>query len=177
MVYIHISGSPGSGKTTFGKTLKKIFPKYKIIETDGFVTCKDRKKRDKLHSMKYKVAFIFNIYRTKFTYYESKFKNIIFVGILDNSVPNGSTYKHDFDHKIFFEISNIDLIKRYYTREVKNGILLSNNYLKDVANRKLHIRSSDEILKYHKNDIKLHKKMNYKFMSDKQIINFIKKIK
>ena len=36
MVNIHISGSPGTGKTTLGLRLKKLFPKYKIVETDLF---------------------------------------------------------------------------------------------------------------------------------------------
>ena len=50
-----------------------------------------------------------------------------------SSVPDGSMYiNKDFDYKIFLNVSDIELFKRYYTREVKNGILSNNKYLKEA---------------------------------------------
>ena len=83
MVNVHISGIPGSGKSTLGIKLQKKFPKFKIIETDGFISNKDRKERNKIKNMKGKKKFIFNIYKKKFNYYDKKYKNIIYVGILN----------------------------------------------------------------------------------------------
>ena len=61
MVYIHISGTPGSGKTTLGKKLSKLFSNFKVVETDGFVTNKDRKKRDKYIKSKILIILFYKI--------------------------------------------------------------------------------------------------------------------
>jgi len=173
---IHITGSAGSGKTTLGKKLIKLFPKYKIIETDGFITSKDRIKRDKLKTTKEQVNFIFNIYNNKFNYYNKKYKNIIYIGLLDSSVPNGKIFnKVTFDYKLYLRITLSEFIKRYYTREVKNGILTDKKYINMVVKKKWYVLSSDELITQYNNDIKNYKKLKYKLMTDKEIIKFIKK--
>jgi len=177
MVSIHISGTPGSGKSTLGIKLQKMFPNFKVVETDKFVTNANREERNKYKNMKDKKKIIFDIYKKKFNYYEKKYKNIIYVGILDSSVPDGSLYiNKDFDHKIFLNISDIELFKRYYTREVKNGILSSDKYIKDAIDGKWYILSSKEVLSWHKKHIVEHKKLGYKLMTEKQIILFLSKL-
>jgi shikimate kinase len=171
---IHISGSSGSGKTTLGKKLIKLFPKYKIIETDKFITNKDRTKRDKIKTNKERIKFIFDIYDRKFKYYNKKYKNIIFIGLLDSSVPNGKIFnKVKFNHRLYLKISLNEFIKRYYTREVKNGILTQKKHINMVINKKWYIPSSDEVIKSYNSDIKTYKKLKYNFMTDKEIIKFI----
>ena len=174
---IHLSGSPGTGKTTLGKKLKKLFPYYMIVETDSFVTSKDRRERDKIKTVKNKIKFIFDIYKKKFNYYNKKYKNIIYIGILNSSVPNGKLYKTKFDYNIFYNIKLTELIKRYYTREVKNGILTKNKYLKMVADGSWDILSGNKLVTLHKEDINEHEKMGYKLMTEDKIINFISKLK
>ena len=158
MVNIHISGSPGTGKTTLGLRLKKLFPKYKIVETDGFITDYNRKQRNSIKDIKFKIKFIKSIYKKRFNYYDNKYKKVIYIGILDSSIPDGSLYIRDFDYKIFMTISNEDLIKRYYGRNPKSKI------------------KKKDLLYSKKIDIKRHKKLNYIFLKENQIINFIKKI-
>jgi len=177
MVNIHISGTPGSGKSTLGIKLQKMFPKFKIVETDKFVSRANRKKRNKYKYMKDKKKFIFDIYKKKFNYYDKKYKNIIYVGILDSSVPDGSLYiNKEFDYKIFLNVSDIELIKRYYTREVKEALLSNDKYIKEVIKGEWYILSSEEVLSSHKERITDHKPLEYKLMKEKQIINLIKKL-
>ena len=102
MVLIHISGTPGSGKSTLGVKLQKMFPDFKIVETDGFVSHNMRKKRDELKTLAQKKKFIFDIYKQKFNYYNDRYEDIIYVGILDSSVPDGTLYTtQKFDYNIF----------------------------------------------------------------------------
>ena len=109
MVNIHISGTPGSGKSTLGIKLQKMFPNFKIIETDNFVSNVDREKRNKYKKMKDKKKFIFDIYKKKFNYFDNKYKDIIYVGVLDSSVPDGTLYiDKEFDYYIYLNISDIE---------------------------------------------------------------------
>ena len=176
MVLVHISGSPGSGKSTLGYKLSKLFPKFKIIETDRFVTNKDRIKRDKHKLLKDRRKFISNIYQNKFNYYNKKYKNIIYVGILNSSMQGALYKKQKFDYKIFLNVSNLELFKRYYGREVVNGILTSDKYIRKSIKGEWYILSSTEVLEWHKKEIGQHKKLGYVLMTEKQIINLIKKI-
>jgi adenylate kinase family enzyme len=158
MVNIHISGSPGTGKTTLGIKLKSLFPKYKIVETDGFITDNNRKKRNSIKDSKSKIKFIKSIYKKKFNYYDNKYKKIIYIGILDSSIPDGSLYIRNFDYKIFMTISNKEYLKRYYGRE-------PNSIDKEI-----------DLLNSKKIDIKRHKKLKYIMLKENQIIDLIKKI-
>ena len=176
MVNVHISGTPGSGKSTLGIKLQKMFPKFKIVETDKFVSKADRRERDKYKYLKDRRKFISNIYQNKFNYYDKKNKNIIYVGILNSSMQGVLYKKQNFDYKIFLNISDIELIKRYYTREVKDGILSSDRNIKNAIDGKWYILSSTEVLSWHKASIIDHKNLGYKMMTEKQIINLIKKL-
>ncbi len=178
MVLIHISGTPGSGKSTLGVKLQKMFPDFKIVETDGFVSHNMRKKRDELKTLAQKKKFIFDIYKQKFNYYNDRYEDIIYVGILDSSVPDGTLYTtQKFDYNIFLKVSDVQLLKRYYIRRVSNDILTDDKYIKMVINNELYILSSKEVLEWNKKNINDHEKLKYKFMTENQIINLIKKLK
>jgi adenylylsulfate kinase-like enzyme len=41
-IIIHISGFPGSGKTTLGEKIQKIFKNTIVYDTDGFIQKKEK---------------------------------------------------------------------------------------------------------------------------------------
>jgi hypothetical protein len=101
-------------------------------------------------------------------------------GSLDNFAPPNNIYDINADYKFVLDIPLNELMKRYYLRiylEEQNVTRkVFQDYWKKLSEGIYNIRSSDDIIKDHKKYNDWHKKNNYIFLSDKQIINSIRKI-
>jgi len=186
-IIIHISGFPGSGKTTLGEKIKKIFKNIIVYDTDGFIQhhTLEGKQLLKLESNKkfkeYKILWKKTI-KNKINSFISKYKNkiIVFVGSLDNFAPSNTIYNIKADYKFCLDVSLNELMKRYYLRiyymEQKSTKEQSENYWNNLSKEIYHINGSDNMIKDHEKYNKWHKDNNYIFLNDRQIINEIKNI-
>ena len=126
---IHISGFPGSGKTTLGNKLQQIFGKKVIVyDTDEFIQHHNDngkkllklekdiysgKKKMKEYNILWK-----QIMKKSINDFIKKHPNkiIIFTGSLDNFSRKGLLYKIKADHKFILDVSLPIIMKRYYLR-------------------------------------------------------------
>jgi adenylate kinase family enzyme len=181
---IHISGTPGTGKTTLGYNIQKKHPKFKIFDTDQFLTEKDHTKirRAKSKSIAKKIWNTIIETRLKIFLKMNENKVVILIGDLTNGSPDGTRYNlnklknKDKINKIFYYVDLSILIKRYYKRDVCNGLLKDNKFLNGIIAGHYDIPSTKQFIKMNRDDIKWHKKDNYVFMNEKQIINLMAEI-
>lgn len=192
-ILIHISGFPGSGKTTLGTVIKKMFgSKVIVYDTDNFIQhhTKEGKKLLLLEKQitngnktihDYKILWK-EIIKNKIEDFTLKYhkKIIIFVGSLDNFAPPNTIYNIDAEYKFLLDVPLDEVMKRYYLRiyldNQSKSKTKSKEYWKKISEDIYHIASSDYIIKEYKKYNLWHKKNNYKFLSDIQIINQIKTI-
>lgn len=169
---IHISGTPGSGKTYLGKKIKKKYPKFVVYDTDLFLH--GVKKSEVRTKTKWK-----NTLERRINSFirKNKRKFIIFVGDLNNYSPDGSRYIiKQSKLNIFYDVKLPTLLKRYYNREVCDGLLKDKVYMDDIINGEFSIPSTKKFISEYKKDIKWHEKYKYDFLNEKQILNLIDNI-
>ena len=189
---IHISGFPGSGKTTLGESISKTFGKsVAVIDTDTFIQHNTSEGKLLLtidNSATYKKTWR-DILKQKIINFidDNKDKSaIVFVGSLDNWAPTNTIYDPGtiITHKILLNTDLKELLKRYYLRiylteqkllsEGKEA--LCKDYWRKLSEGKYHIKGSDEILTEHKKYNTWHHKHSYKLMTDKAILAAIKRM-
>ncbi len=189
---IHISGFPGSGKSTLGELIQKKFKNVIVHDTDEFIQhhTKEGKMLLKLEkeidnrekTLKDYKSLWKEIIKEKIDNFISRYQDkiIVFVGSLDNFAPSNTIYNIEANYKFLLDIPLDELLKRYYLRiyltEQKRTKQSSNSYWKKLSSNTYYIMSSEEIIKDYARYNLWHKKNNYIFMTDKQIINNIKKI-
>ena len=189
---IHISGSSGSGKTTIGNKIKKMFNnKVAVFDVDDLhmnplTRPKYWNELSKTKSItEAKKVWKKLIHKTiTETIEKNSNKIIIFVGLIQMSLP--SKY-----NKCFYEITNVNykffldvpinlLLERYYTRLCyyqKIGTKKQNEiYWKNVGLNKQYIMGSQDIIDINIENIKHAKKYNYKIMNSENIIKKTQKI-
>jgi adenylate kinase family enzyme len=121
---IHISGFPGSGKTTLGVKIKKKFPKAIVKDTDDFIQHHTKEGKILLRLEKeidqgkktisdYKNAWL-EIIASQINNFISQFNGqvIILVGSLDNFAPPGLLYNLAADYKFLLDIPMQELLRR-----------------------------------------------------------------
>lgn len=191
-IIVHISGFPGSGKTTLGEKLQKLYKNIIVYDTDNFIQhhTKEGKKllkieKDILNNKKtdrdYKDLWKKTI-KNKIDEFISEYNNkiIVFVGSLDNFAPPNTIYNINANYKFVLDVPLNELMKRYYLRisqmEQKSTKKQSENYWDNLSKGIYHITGSDNMIKEHKKYNEWHKKHNYIFLDDKDIINKINDI-
>jgi tRNA uridine 5-carbamoylmethylation protein Kti12 len=184
---IHISGTPGSGKTYLYDQLRKFIKtdknkknknknknknKIKIVDTDDW--------RDEFYSTaKYKknktsyLKFISNhVQKLK------KYHIVILCGILDDYLGGKTVFpRFDTKYKYFIKIPVEQLYMQQNIRAINH---LCKNKKKYIAKLKQHrepiFKKIDEIKKEYANDEMLYVKKNkYKLANQKQILSIVKK--
>ena len=186
-IIIHISGFPGSGKTTLGEKLKKMFKDIIVYDTDGFIQHHTKEGKqliqlDKLKKWKeYKILWK-NTIKNKINEFISKYHNkiIVFVGSLDNFAPPNTIHNIKANYKFVLDVPLNELMKRYYLRIYITDQKLtkkdSDDYWKQLSKGIYHINSSKNIIKEYQKYNEWHNKNNYMFFDDKHIIDNIKDI-
>jgi adenylate kinase family enzyme len=191
-IIIHVSGYPGSGKTTLGEKLEKLYKNIIVYDTDGFIQhhTKEGKQllkieKDILNNKKtnkdYKDLWKKTI-KNKIDKFISKYntKIIVFVGSLDNFAPPNTIYNINANYKFVLDVPLNELMKRYYLRisqmEQKSTKKQSENYWNNLSKGIYHIQGSDDMIKDHKKYNEWHKKHDYIFLDDKDIIKKINDI-
>jgi adenylate kinase family enzyme len=185
---IHISGSPGSGKTTLGEKINTLYGnKIIVYDTDDFIQHHNKAGQQLLQLEKtatieeYKQVWehILDVKIKKFID-EHPNKIIIFTGILDNFSPDGTIYPLKADVNFMIDLPLHELLKRYYFRicvdDKKRTRIKSNDYWNKVAQKIYRIDSSQDIIDSNQRYIKWHTENGYKFANSKEIIAEIKNI-
>jgi len=190
MTVTHISGFPGSGKTTLGEKIqKKHGSKVIVFDTDHFIQhsntngkkllkVEQEMKTDKKTQKDYTTLWK-NIMKTSINEFVKKHSNksIIFVGSLDNFAPIGLIYKIDADHKYVLDVPLHEIMKRYYLRIYKTDQKLtkkqSEDYWVKLSTDIYNISSSKDIIKNYKKYMKWHEKNNYISLKDDDILKKI----
>jgi len=160
---IHISGAPGSGKTTLGNKIASSFPQVLVIDTDDFIqhhteegkkllamekelldTAMEESKKV-LASLAYKREWS-AILTHKFNQVlqSNPTADIVFVGVLDNFGPlDGSIYDFkEATHRFYLSPPLATVLKQYYGRLASND----DNYWRHVASKDYNIQSSHEFI-------------------------------
>jgi len=185
---IHISGFPGSGKTTLGEKLEKMLgTKVIVYDTDGFIQHHNKAGKTLLKLEKEEKWTEYsntwkNIMENKINDFIKQYNNkiIIFVGSLDNFAPPNTIYKIKADYKIMFDVPLHEIMKRYYLRmyytDQKMSKKEAHHYWINLSRGIYNISSSKEIIKNYNKYIQWHKNNGYEFMSDDEIVSMINKL-
>ena len=164
---IHVSGAPGSGKTTIGLKLKEHY-KIKVIikDLDDLFTEFMTLNATKFSSKKYQ-KFINDFI------HKHKNKSIIFVGLNTEHITN-KFYNINPDYKFYIDLPvNINL-KRHFLKKIDNQLMDNEheviNGLTNSFTRRLKISEQKKfIMSFDAHYIA----ENYQFLSSTQIYNKI----
>ncbi len=193
-IVVHVSGFPGSGKTTLGNKIQKMFKnKVVVFDTDGFIQ-PDTPEGKRLIKME---TEFYNGKRTDWNEHRALWKAtlkrkieefiahhpnkvIVFVGSLDNFAPPNTIYPIDADYKFVLDVPLDQLMMRYFFRiylgDKEVTAKQREDYWKKLAKGIYNIRGSDEIIRDHKKYEAWHKKHGYTFKTDEEIIRFVGKL-
>ncbi len=188
---IHISGFPGSGKTTLGELIAKTFKGVVVQDTDEFIQhhTKEGKQLMLLEkekkwaeykalwkaTMKAKIAEVVEVAGNR---------PVVFVGSLDNFAPpvGGGLviFKIKADYKFLLNVPLAVLMKRYYSRvyleDHRRTKKASADYWAKLADGAYQIASSESIIKDHVGYNMWHERNGYKFLDDKAIMRVLSKV-
>jgi adenylate kinase family enzyme len=165
VLIVHISGHPGSGKTTLGNYIENFFEDVLVKDTDDF--------SDEIGSGIFGDDWIFQMTEKIEKYIKTKsdkVKIIIFVGIMDQFL-NKEHYminmKKYTTHLLLLDVDPSVLLKQTYTR-------LANMPLEFFE--KNYIESSNDILYSQSITNKLHIEKGYKLANRDHILKYIQNL-
>lgn len=171
---IHISGSPGAGKTTLGEELSKKYGKLIAVkDTDEFIQREQSEEisraRDEECAMlwrKYVHAGVIQFIR------DNPNKIIVFVGILDIIVGR-EPYYYEFDYvtkQFFLDVPLSVLLKRYYTRFVQLA------HWDEIARNEIKIPSSDTYIEETITQKESDARRGYELVTHEQILQYFESL-
>lgn len=203
-IVLHISGSPGSGKTTLGRLIQKQYPKrVKVVDTDSFISWDQGKQLEKKYPdlKENKQAWEEMFSKAIVSFYENtrdhepQVRVIIFTGILAHWSPDGSPMDFplkdvvawqqetftDLDQLFFLTLDFSTLLVQYYEREIsviKATPKFYNDMITEKVNEDLvieaYIPSLMELTVGHASDIAFHEKRGY-LRAKKELIFWVLK--
>lgn len=176
---IHVSGSPGSGKSTLVEMLQKkhqimdVFDTDEILEDDDPLVLHMRSlpQNTSQYVIAWKRAVRFNIEKRIQAAREKNVHYIIFCGILNNfSGPFGGIVDiNDLaQHKYFLAPPLPVLLRRFYVRY--ETLKDDTEFWEGVARGDYPIPGSEDNKKMHAKEREWHVKNGYRIMSDQQSI-------
>ena len=177
-IIIHISGAQGSGKSTMGNILSQEFKENIIV-----------KDLDDLHVDFYKQTEIQNYQQFIYNFTEKYNKPIIFTGLssemcLGNMDENNNTfYKIPTKYKYYIDMDDNDILKQRFFRQttklMERKEWFFDSWLKnpnEIQKKLLRVINLSEWKENNKKCKDIHKKYNYIFMDQQNILEKIKKI-
>ena len=182
---IHISGAPGSGKTTIGLKLKKYYKTKVIVKDLDDLFAEFMKLNTKKFSSKKYQNFIDDFIN------KHNNKSIIFVGLNSEHLTN-KFYKINPDYKFYINLPVDINLKRHFLREINSWLDWMQNIDKNILFNQL-LNDENEVINGLTNSftrglkISEQKKFimsfdahyiteNYQFLSSTQIYNKIIKL-
>jgi len=189
MIVIHVSGTPGSGKTTLGEKFLN-YSEISVVDTDELISQEDEEKlfllRDtglpedihRPYRRAWKKLFRKQLWKAHDTALEQGKDIILFTGILNHmSPPPGMVAKMPFIQmaKYFLDVPLPILLRQFYSRFTKE-LLDQEEFWEGVAIGRYVIPSSDQYLKDLKEEQAWHLSHGYKLMTSKKIEKKIKRL-
>lgn len=166
---IHVSGSPGSGKTTLGNILQENNKYIVVKDLDDLTDDLDKNDKD---------IFFKKLHEKIIDFIEQNAKKfIVFVGILD-IIFDDVIYIYDFkdaDVLFYLDPPMETLLKQFYTRMIKIGEK-DETFWSDIAQKKYAIPPSDYKIDEARQTKEEHIKRGYICDSYENIISKIQKI-
>lgn len=178
---IHISGFPGSGKSTLGELIAKTYPHIAVKDTDEFI-------QHGTSESKELVQITFDIAQGKDTWahYQRIWKRIltlqmqsfvdkhpnqtiVFIGSLDNFGPPDVIFNPKADMKWVLDVPLPELMRRYYTRICSQHHNVE--YWQNLSLSQDSTMSSTDIIREQAKYNAWHNQHGYIFLSDKQILS------
>lgn len=137
-IIIHVSGSPGSGKTTIGNKLKKHFgDEIMVKDLDDLFTEFMKDNHDEFNPESYQ-EYIYDFIKN------NNDKIIIFVGLNSEHITNG-LYDIRATHKFFINLPTEITLKRHFDREINGWLNWMINRDKDILFDQL-IRDQNNVI-------------------------------
>lgn len=163
MIIIHVSGTPGSGKTTFGNKIKSL-PDVYVVDTDDLLSEEDEEELIKLQGTgppedihfayreRWKAIFTQKLRKASDEASSKGMKILVFTGILNININSLSgdervIMEMPFDplQKYFIMLPTDRLVRQFYQRCWKD-LGDSTEFWKGVADRRYCIPGSREYL-------------------------------
>lgn len=179
---VHISGSPGSGKTTLGREF--CAAGVEVIDTDELISDSEGQSLYALRDSgqheaalrEWQIVFTRNL-RQAYTNVSANTNTIIFVGILNHFSANGSILELPFEaEKYFIDLPYEQLLQQFYGRygiEMKTDT----SFWSGVAQGRWDIPSSKDYKLMHEEERTWHTMHAYEMLSPHEITLRIKNFK
>ena len=170
---IHISGSPGSGKTVLGQQL--VDDDVEVIDTDELISDAEGQELYELRETErhvdalvhWREIFLGNLRRA---YDQARKHTLIFTGILNHYSPDGSVLEMPFPNteKYFIDLPLETLVRQFYTRYAKE-VGDDAEFWSGVANGRYNIPGSLDYLEEHRKEKLWHVEHDYELYSPESI--------
>lgn len=164
MHIIHISGMPGSGKSTLGEKIAHTFVNsdVRVIDTDDLIVRNTPNGNELLeleklsqqqdpgglkYNTRWREIFSHEIQWNIDKSNEDGMKILVFVGILDHfGHQNDPIEIRNATHRYYIDISTQQLLFQFYTRYAKLFHNENDSFWNDLANDREHIPSSQQYI-------------------------------
>lgn len=154
---IHVSGYPGSGKTTLGAEIQRARPDFSVVDTDDLLVdgmpqvaeLVELKQGDDatLFNLRWREIFSAQIHKAAINAAKAGHSVLVFVGILDHWGAGQSATPiavDGFDSRMYLDVPVHQHLRQFYTRICKQ--FTSDSDWSDVASGRYPIPSSESVI-------------------------------